>query len=298
MRFILSADMGGRRDYTAVVIIAYNELMARPVYTVTYLHRFPLGTSSVAVVDHLVQLVKTYPLREDVTVVVDATGAGGSVLDLMMRAGLDPIGIKIHGGQSVSRDDFDGCYRTPKRDLVGVVDYLLPQAPEPVRIEIPARLPQSKVLLAELETFRAKITLDTGHTTFEAWRERDHDDYVLALACALWVAEHHQGVPIFAGQFFQHHISKTQLMPEGGRSIVRGWRVREPVAARAYKGRALHSVEEELARSLGWQPILSPDLHSTPCVQSKGRGVRLFSPRPAEPCSVWISVMCCPAEFA
>jgi len=37
---------------------------------------------------------------------------------------------------------------------------------------------------------------------------------------------------------------------------------------------------------------------ATPCVQSKGRGVRLFSPRPAEPCSVWISVMCCPAEFA
>ena len=75
MRFVVGVDVGGRRDYTAIVIIGYDELREHPIYTATYLHRFPLGTSSVAVVDHLVTLVKTYPLREDVTVVVDATGS-------------------------------------------------------------------------------------------------------------------------------------------------------------------------------------------------------------------------------
>jgi hypothetical protein len=40
----------------------------------------------------------------------------------------------------------------------------------------------------ELQKFRAKINLDTGEASFEHWRERDTDDVVLALACALWYA--------------------------------------------------------------------------------------------------------------
>ena len=33
---------------------------------------------------------------------------------------------------------------------------------------------------------RVKVTL-AGNETFEAWRERDHDDLVLAVALALYV---------------------------------------------------------------------------------------------------------------
>jgi hypothetical protein len=43
----------------------------------------------------------------------------------------------------------------------------------------------------ELESFRVKITA-SAHETFEAWRERDHDDLVLAVALAAWVGQ--QGV--------------------------------------------------------------------------------------------------------
>jgi hypothetical protein len=42
------------------------------------------------------------------------------------------------------------------------------------------------VLAQELSLFRVKITL-AANETFEAWRERDHDDLVLALALALYV---------------------------------------------------------------------------------------------------------------
>ena len=50
----------------------------------------------------------------------------------------------------------------------------------------PAKL--AEVLTKELLTFKVKITT-AGNETFEAWRERDHDDLVLALAVALWYAE-------------------------------------------------------------------------------------------------------------
>jgi hypothetical protein len=41
----------------------------------------------------------------------------------------------------------------------------------------------------ELLAFRAKVTA-SANETFEAWRERDHDDLVLAVATAAWVGEH------------------------------------------------------------------------------------------------------------
>ena len=43
----------------------------------------------------------------------------------------------------------------------------------------------ANTLTSELLNFKVKITT-VGNETFESWRERDHDDLVLALACALW----------------------------------------------------------------------------------------------------------------
>jgi hypothetical protein len=44
----------------------------------------------------------------------------------------------------------------------------------------------ASALAEELAAFRVKITL-AGNETFEAWRERDHDDLVLAVAMALYL---------------------------------------------------------------------------------------------------------------
>jgi hypothetical protein len=43
-------------------------------------------------------------------------------------------------------------------------------------------------LRAELLNFRVKINLASGHDSYEAWREGDHDDLVLAAAMAVWSA--------------------------------------------------------------------------------------------------------------
>jgi hypothetical protein len=68
-----------------------------------------------------------------------------------------------------------------KRDLVGAVQVPLRDR----RLKIAEGLPLAAVLAEELSAFRVKVTV-AGNETFEAWRERDHDDLVLAVALALW----------------------------------------------------------------------------------------------------------------
>jgi excisionase family DNA binding protein len=47
------------------------------------------------------------------------------------------------------------------------------------------------VLMRELLAFRVKINLQTEHDSYEAWREKDHDDLVLAVALAVWRDDRH-----------------------------------------------------------------------------------------------------------
>jgi hypothetical protein len=43
--------------------------------------------------------------------------------------------------------------------------------------------------LREFDSFTVKINAETANESFESWRERDHDDLVLAVALAAWGAE-------------------------------------------------------------------------------------------------------------
>jgi hypothetical protein len=54
---------------------------------------------------------------------------------------------------------------------------------------VASALPEAATLTEELQNFQMKVSLDTGHNSYGAWREGAHDDLVLALACALWCGE-------------------------------------------------------------------------------------------------------------
>jgi hypothetical protein len=116
---------------------------------------------------------------------VDQTGVGRAVVDMISRsrprASIRPITITA-GHAAIA----DGAgWHVPKKELVGVLQVLL----QTRRLQVARRLPMASVLAKELETFRVKITVNANET-FEAWRERDHDDMVLAVAMAAWVGEH------------------------------------------------------------------------------------------------------------
>jgi hypothetical protein len=153
-------------------------------YALRHLERFPLGTSYPAICERMVELFGEPPLAGG-TLVVDQTGVGRAVVDMIRRARprarIRPI--TITAGHDVVPDG--AGWHVPKKELVSVLQVLL----QSHRLQVARVLPMAPVLVKELESFRVKITA-SANETFEAWRERDHDDLVLATALAAWVGEH------------------------------------------------------------------------------------------------------------
>lgn len=183
MRYFLGLDLGQAADYTALAVLETRPESYPARYDCRYLERVPLGTPYPAVAERVRTLLDTPELREKTALLVDATGVGRPVLDMLRQHRLDPVPITITGGDTVGRDG--AGYRVPKRDLVGVVQVLL----QTERLKLAASLPHLSTLVRELTAFRVKIDPNTAHDSYGAWREGTHDDLVLAVAVAAWWAE-------------------------------------------------------------------------------------------------------------
>jgi hypothetical protein len=205
--FTLGLDLGQAQDYTAVVVVeqvrpSYRERDAcwrnsaagppgpppeprpKPRYHLRHVERFDLGTPYPEQARRVAALIGREPLAGNVTVTADETGVGRAVVDVMKEEGVRPlVPVSITAGDKVNRDR--GRYRVPKADLVATVQTLL----QAERLKFAENLSLANVLTEELQKFRAKVTAKSGHVSFEHWRERDHDDVVLALALACWEPE-------------------------------------------------------------------------------------------------------------
>jgi len=178
VRLVVGADLGQAFDYTAFAAL---EARDDRVYEVRHLERHRQKSYP-----YLVDRLKTIVLRLAVrpTLAVDATGVGRPVVDMIRDARIDAhlLAITITAGDAVV---MDGMWRrVPKRDLVSTVAVLLQTG----RLRIARGLALASVLEHEPQSFRAKISI-SGNDTYEAWRDKDHDDLVLAVALAAWVME-------------------------------------------------------------------------------------------------------------
>lgn len=203
--YFVGLDLGQSQDYTALAVLEKHE-GPPAVYHVRHLERFKLGTSYPDIVARVVALMATEPLKSvagagsdggfdigeedeekssDVRLVVDATGVGAPVVDLLRQAGLELVAITITSGENWKRKGWD--YRVPKRDLVGVLQVVFQAG----RFKVAEALPEAPILVKELLAFRVKITL-AANDTYAAWREGDHDDLVLAVALPVWFGERGQ----------------------------------------------------------------------------------------------------------
>jgi hypothetical protein len=153
---------------------------APPALHFRYAKRLPLHMSYPAMVDHVVYYVSQLPAGE-VELVVDATGVGRPVVDMFVRAGLEPIAITITGGMVPTNDGRE--WRVPKRDLISTMKVVM----QSKRLQAAETLPDRPVLMQELLNFQRRTT-DAAHETYNA-REGSYDDYVLACAIAVWRAE-------------------------------------------------------------------------------------------------------------
>lgn len=151
-----------------------------PRYHVRHLERW-LGEPYPAIVRRVQRIKERLP--DDSRLVIDATGAGLPVFDMLKEAGLRPIGIWFTGGDTVSKRR--GGYNVPKRDLAATLAVLAQSG----RIRVAKDLTEAATLWHEMTHLRSKIDLRTGHDTVEHWREGDHDDLVFSVAVACWYAE-------------------------------------------------------------------------------------------------------------
>ena len=190
----MGLDLGQAADYTALCIVTRIKVpkansgssgsKTETRFHLRYIERFPLGTRYPAIVARVKHRAAALH-GQVISCVVDKTGVGAPVVDMLRPANIEAsiVPITITGGMDVHRDR--GEYTVPKRDLISCLQVLM----QTRRLWFAAELPFRDVFERELQNLRVKIKIASGHDSYEAWREGDHDDLVLSLALACWYAE-------------------------------------------------------------------------------------------------------------
>lgn len=222
--YVYGLDLGQQQDFTAAVIIeargttqsaAYKgeafgitlpierkyELSPMSRVEVRHIERFPLHTPYKEIAARVALTLPKIP--KPCYLAVDQTGVGRGVLEMLY--GSNPIGITITAGSEAQPGVMQHEWRVPKRDLVSTMQVLMQNK----QFGIAKGLELRELLAREMQNFRAKIST-SGHDTYEAWREADHDDLVLACAMACWLAD--QTFRLFTAKVRQ--AMKTSWTPQ------------------------------------------------------------------------------------
>jgi hypothetical protein len=149
-------------------------------FFVRHLERLPLQMPYPQQVQHVQNLLSREPVR-GATFALDYTGCGRPVADLFYNAGLRPQNILITAGNEVTRHGGD-TWHVPKQLLISAMEARLHTG----ELRIAAALADAPALRDELKDFARKVS-DAGRVTYSA-RSGAHDDLVLAVAIALFVA--------------------------------------------------------------------------------------------------------------
>jgi hypothetical protein len=201
MTYYVGLDLGQSADYTALAVVQKveyydweNQKHERDLH-LRHLERFPLKTPYTDIADHVKELVSSPSLRApvryynqmktpEVQLIVDETGVGVAVTDLLKERGLKFFGVTITGlGQKVNTIG-TRRYTVPKQDLVAALEVPFHKG----SLKVAEGLYLWGTLRDELLNFRRKQNPKTGYNSYEHWRESDHDDLVLAAALACWKA--------------------------------------------------------------------------------------------------------------
>ena len=187
-------DLGQSQDPTALVVVERAELRGEwdaaaygyrkeTALRLRHLERMPLGTPYPDVVERAGQAMGSEKLAGKRHLMVDATGVGRPVVDLLWRARLPgrmwPVLITCGDAEGYG----DGYYRVPKRDLIVGLQVMLQSG----GLQIAAGMRDGPTLVREMAQMRVKVTI-SGREKYGAWREGEHDDLVLAVALACWGA--------------------------------------------------------------------------------------------------------------
>lgn len=203
MAITIGIDVGKSSDPTAIVVAQSEMRGGKQHFTVPFLTRLELGTPYPKITDRAVRIIRGVEhkllyefaermlmpafapeldkmVKQEVWVLVDSTGVGAPVVDMLRDALPDTkvCGVIFtHGEHNTVRwRSSEGTMG--KSYLVSRLQVLIQTG----RIHLP-QVEESKVLLDELRNYEVNIT-EKGVDTYGAFKVGSHDDLVTALGLA------------------------------------------------------------------------------------------------------------------
>jgi hypothetical protein len=176
--FIVGVDLGKKHDPAAYVILEScgDELLIHAA------ERVPLGTPYPEVVEIVRKVVRSPRLWKRCSAVVDASGVGEPVVDMMRKAdlGCALTAVTITGGTRTQAGSGAGRRNVTKFDLMEGLQLAL----ENKTLKIAKKMKHAGSLVKELLDVRMRANGSMG-----AEGPGQHDDLVMAVALACWRAK-------------------------------------------------------------------------------------------------------------
>lgn len=181
-QFIVGWDCGKTTDSPALMIIEEPApALGLPPYRLRHLQRLPLGMPYPIQVDYVLAMLRRPQLAGRCELVVDATGGGIVVCDMLEAAGALPICVSSHGGVATKGDEEQRHFGVSKTDLVAAALRVI----EGHLISAPRGMPEWPQLVLEVQNFVRAPGKRPGRYTYGAVQGQ-HDDVLMAFALACW----------------------------------------------------------------------------------------------------------------
>jgi len=193
--YLAGLDLGQANDYSAFSIAEKNIHRERgkiwSKLSIGHLERYPIGTSYFDIAEEIAGRFEDPRLKIRGKLVVDQTGVGKPVMDILRKFGMRPIGITITGGYDVNEDGHGG-FNVPKRDLVSALVSMYYGN----LIAVMGSLKAAPEFNNELQHFSVKQNKSTGFESFEPDEANVHDDLVISVALIAWYSQYFDRVRI------------------------------------------------------------------------------------------------------
>lgn len=191
--YVMSVDLGQAADYSAVAVAhrcwwkpdeqPYPE-NARLWHEVPVLHQWELGTPYIQIADEIAEMHEFFLRRYvqlGLALVVDQTGVGRPVFEMLRERWLRPFGVTITDGSDVREKD-DNQVTVPKRDICSALVVAAQSGEYRIGQDNPFRAEHER----QIEAFGYKVNRRTQHVGYESQEHSVHDDLILAEALGLW----------------------------------------------------------------------------------------------------------------
>ena len=199
MNNIFALDIGSSSDYAAGILLTRNIKKQKPLSNVrilgvnetinviqqkwvTLTYHPELHTPYKTIASYTKNLLNDAQLAGDCWLLVDRGEAGNAVIEMLYDLNLSPLGIRSTSGTNISDSSSGPGYNVPHTELIQALRVEVEQQ----IIRVSKDVEHQAKLLQELKTLKAKKTSNKKALHYEAAREKDHDDLVMALAMAVW----------------------------------------------------------------------------------------------------------------